>query len=323
MRSRLRFPLTMAMAMALSAVVTPVPASAGHGTNDTYYAGQYALHRIRGPHAWHISTGQNVPIAIIDTGVNYTHPDLAANMHPARFDFFSNDGDPWDANGHGTMVAGLAAAVANNGRGVAGTAPGAKIMAVRVGGQSAQDKTVSGSAVTQAMMWAADRGAKVINLSLGANLPVAPVPDWDVAALYAFAKGAVIVAAAGNSASPYCGTPAFDPFVICVGATNELDHRASFSNYGVGLDVVAPGVRTMTTLSNHGYGAPSGTSMASPVVAGMAAQLVSMGASNVLVPHILRRTAVDLGTPGWDPTYGWGRVDAYAAVLLCSDVCSP
>jgi subtilisin family serine protease len=195
---------------------------------------------------------------------------------------------------------------------------------------------ISGSAVTDGIMWAADHGANVINISLGGYLTaigdvgVPFISDWDVAVLYATARGALVVASAGNGVqnkvgypgSPACASPAFDPAALCVGATDEYDMPAGFTNYGVRIDVMAPGVGIWTT-SKFGFATPEqGTSLSSPMVAGVAALLMSMGATNVVAANILRATAKDLGNPGYDLTYGFGRVDAAAAVALCKQVCA-
>ena len=139
--------------------------------------------------------------------------------------------------------------------------------------------------------------------------------------IYAAAQGALVVAAAGNDATPFCGTPAFNPAVLCVGASDELDRLADFSNYFLRLDVVAPGTSIITTDKFGLYSATQGTSVASPYVAGVGALLMSMGATNFQAAQIIRSSAKDLGLPGYDNTYGFGRLDAKEAVELCKQVC--
>jgi subtilisin family serine protease len=133
--------------------------------------------------------------------------------------------------------------------------------------------------------------------------------------------GALVIASAGNSSTPICGFPAANPAVLCVGASDGLDGIADFSNYGVRLDVVAPGVGLWTTERAGLYTSFNGTSAAAPVVSGVAALLMSMGATNIQAAQIIRLTAKDLGLPGYDITYGFGRVDAKAAVDLCAQIC--
>ncbi len=182
----------------------------------------------------------------------------------------------------------------------------------RVGGQECDP-----DAVGEAIMWAADHGAHVINMSLGGLA----WPAQEAAVAYAFARGVLVVASAGNSTSPFCGFPAANPEAICVGASDQLDRLASFSSYAVRLDVVAPGVGIRTTARPFGYTNASGTSLSAPFVSGLGALLMSMGANNVLAGLIIRSSAKDLGLPGYDITYGWGRIDADAAVDMCKQLC--
>jgi len=331
----------IALLVAAAAGGWPSSASAASYPNDPFYARQWHLRRIGAPEAWKVSKGKGITIAILDTGVDRRHLDLAANMSPLQYDAVNgtNDGseictyDPPAKTRvcHGTSVAGVAAAVTNNGRGVAGVAPEAKIMSVRVSTKDAIDDT----AVLNGMMWAVDHGAKVINMSItaeiGTGLPfirTLPFPDpWNLGVLYAAAKGALITISAGNDGSALCGDPGENPAVLCVGASDSADQTTFFSNYGVRLDVVAPGLGIWTTsvsspYDTAGYYGPlAGTSFAAPLVAGIGAQLMSMGASNIQAANIIRATAKDLGLPGYDITYGFGRVNAAAAVNLCKQVC--
>lgn len=310
----------LAVAIVVGAVWSP-SAGAAAFPNDPGYARQWFLRRIGVQEAWKTTKGKGVNIAIVDTGIDYRHPDLRANILLKRqYDSINNDFDATDLQGHGTSVAGVAAAVANNKQGVAGVAPEAKLMAVRA------FSALEGAAIEdvgESVMWAADNGANVINLSLGGSTPLMATgnPGYDLSFPYAVAKGALVIAAAGNSADPFCGNPANTPAVLCVGATDSLDRLAGFSNYGLRLDVVAPGQGIYTTASPFGYSSSQGTSVASPVVAGLGALLMSMGANNVLAAVIIRASAKDLGLPGYDLTYGWGRVDAKAAVELCKQIC--
>jgi thermitase len=305
--------------IAISAVWTP-SAGAVAFPNDPEYSRQWFLRRIGIQDAWKTTKGKGATIAIVDTGIDYRHPDLRGNLlMKKQYDAINNDFDATDLHGHGTSVAGVAAAVTNNKTGIAGVAPESKLMAVRafsaLAGANPDD-------VGESIMWAADNGANVINLSLGASIPlIFTGSQEDVAIPYAVAKGALVVAASGNSGDPFCSNPASNPAAICVGATDSLDRLAGFSNYGLRLDVVAPGQGIYTTTAPYGYGSSSGTSLASPVVAGLGALLMSMGANNVLAGLIIRASAKDLGLPGYDLTYGWGRVDAKAAVEMCKQIC--
>jgi thermitase len=314
------------LVLALAAVATgwQTPGSAAVKTfkvNDPLFGRQWGLRRVGAPAAWQTTQGAGMTIAIVDTGVDRRHEDLAANfLIKKQYDAINNDFDAADLHGHGTSVAGVAAAVGNNRKGVTGVAPKAKIMPVRAFG------ALEGAApedVSDAVRWAADNGANVINLSLGAALPIDPfLTDLqEVSLIYAAIQGSLVVAAAGNSTSPFCSTPAFNPAVLCVGASDEYDRLADFSSYGLRLDVVAPGTSILSTDRFGFYTASQGTSVAAPIVSGVGALLMSMGASNVLAAQIIRSTAKDLGVPGYDVTYGFGRLDAKAAVEMCKQIC--
>lgn len=302
------------------ALWAPGPALALAKPNDPLYGRQWGLPRIGVMTAWQVTQGKGALIAILDTGVERDHPDLKANMSRNRgYDFVDRDRDPSEQHVHGTHVAGIAAGATNNKRGIAGVAPKAKILAVRVLNHAGWGTS---SDIAEAIMWAADQGADVINLSLGANIPIDPFdPTRETAIPYATAKGSLVVASAGNSATPYCGTPASNPAALCIGASNERDGIAKFSNYGVRIDLAAPGTNILSTFRFGGYAAFSGTSMSAPMVSGVGALLMSMGATNIEAAAILRASAKDLGLPGYDPTYGFGRLDAGAAVTLCRLVC--
>lgn len=280
--------------------------------NDTYYNLQWAHSKINSPSAWDVTTGKSdVTVAVIDTGVDYNHPDLAGKVIKGP-DYFNDDTDPMDDSGHGTHVAGIAAAVSNNGRGVAGVSWGSKILAIKalgwIGGYDFD--------IAQGIIYAADNGAKIINLSLGG-------PDYSQtlknAVDYAYSKGAVIVAATGNNDSSVL-YPAAYPNVIGVGATNENDVRTSpsdwgpgyGSNYGPEVDVVAPGNKIASTYLGNTYAYMSGTSMATPHVAGLAALILARNPSTnpSQVEEQIKNSAKDLGDSGRDDYYGFGRIDA-------------
>ncbi len=219
-----------------------------------------------------------IKIAIIDTGIDdfaSPHPDLAANVHPIGYDFIGLDADPTDAGayrGHGTHVAGIAAAAAN-GTGIAGVAYACKLIIVRVlDCAAANDCPGSYDAVADGIQYAADQGARVLNLSLGGR---DPSPTVRKAVQYAIARGCIVVAAAGNDSETTLSYPAAYPEVIAVGASDSLDQVPAFSNSGPGLDLVAPGTRILSTWPGPGYLRASGTSQATPLVAGVAAIVAS------------------------------------------------
>ena len=321
----------LVLALAAVAVGWPAPASAaGLKVNDPMFNRQWGLRRIGAPEAWKTTQGQGTIIAIVDTGVNSRHEDLGANfLKSKQYDAINDDFDATDLQGHGTSVAGVAAAVTNNRKGIAGAAPKAKIMAIRASSAITGFREAD---VADGIMWAADNGANVINLSLGGGgLVVGGVViepgEIEFATLYATARGALVVAAAGNGGAdkqgdPICSFPAASPAVLCVGASDELDRLADFSNYFLRLDVVAPGTGILSTEEKFGYYATyRGTSVAAPFVAGVGALLMSMGASNIQAAQIIRASAKDLGLPGYDNTYGFGRLDAKAAVEMCKQFC--
>ena len=279
--------------------------------NDPDWGKQYNLVAIRAPQGWDLSTGSSaVTIAIVDSGVDLSHPDLAGKL-VAGYDFVDNDTVPQDQYGHGTHVAGIAAASSNNNRGIAGVSWGAKIMPVRVlnafGGGTF-------SAVANGIIWATDHGAQVINLSLGGDVGS---PALKAAVDYALAKNMIVVAAAGNTGTTPLIYPAQYTGVIAVGATDSTNTRASFSDYGNELDLVAPGKSIYSLFPGNNYGYDTGTSMSAPHVAGLAAILLSIpGNPASAVEGQMESTALDLGSAGWDQFYGYGLIQMDAAIAL-------
>lgn len=276
--------------------------------NDPRYGEQWHLPSVSAPQAWDVTTGSStITIGVVDTGVDYTHPDLKDKC-VAGYNFVDRSSDPMDDNGHGTHVAGIAAAVGNNSVGVAGVDWKARILPVKV-----LDSQGSGydSDVAAGIRYAADHGAKVINLSLGS-------PDYSYtlaeAVRYAYNLGAVIVAASGNSGSSVNYPAAFDE-VIAVGALDSNDKLAYFSCRGPEIDLTAPGVSILSTIPGS-YGKMSGTSMASPVAAGCASLVLASGRgySPAQVKQALVDGAVDLGATGFDNDYGYGKINAYASL---------
>jgi len=276
-------------------------------TNDPSLPSEWHLPKIQAPTAWDYSGGSGVIVAVLDTGVDATHPDLAAAMVPG-WNWYDNNSNTADVYGHGTKVAGTVAAVGNNAQGVAGVAYQARIMPIRVTDTSGYGYW---SAMANGIMWAADNGARVANISFAQTCGSATIQS---AAQYMRNKGGVVVIAAGNTGGEI--TDAKIGEVTCVSATDSNDARASWSSYGAAVDVSAPGAGILTTTSGGGYASVSGTSFAAPVTAGVYALM--MAANKSLSPasldSILYTTAVDLGTTGYDLQYGSGRVDALAAV---------
>jgi thermitase len=279
--------------------------------NDPYWSYQYNLRAIRAPQGWDLSTGgRTATIAILDTGIDLNNPELAAKILQG-IDYVDGDNIPQDEHGHGTHVAGIAAAISNNSKGIAGVSWGAKILPVRV-----LDADGSGTYdnVASAIIWAADQGAQVLNLSLGG---LDNSDTLEEAVNYAISKGVIVVAAAGNYGDNSIFYPANYPGVIAVGATDEQNNRTYFSSYGKQLDLVAPGdsIISMDLWGDYTY--MSGTSMASPHVAGLAAILVSLpGNSSALVEHQMEASALDLGDKGWDQYFGNGLIQVDRAILM-------
>ncbi len=278
--------------------------------NDPYFPQMWNLAKIEAPAAWDISQGDpNVLIAVIDTGVTPTHPDLQGKV-VAGYDFANNDDDPADEHGHGTHVAGTAAAVTNNAIGIAGVGYNVRIMPVK-----ALDANGSGSHswIANAIIWATDNGASVINMSLGGPYTSSTLRQ---AVDYAWERGVVLVASAGNEATSNPLYPAAYENVIGVSATTQNDQRAAFSNYGSYISIAAPGVAIWSTVRSDSYQAWSGTSMAAPHVAGVAALLKSLHPDwdNVRIRQVIESSADDLGSSGWDSVYGHGRLNAYQAL---------
>lgn len=337
---------------------------------DEHWAEQWGMVKVAAPAGWDLAWGQaGDPIAIVDSGVQYLHADLRDQMwyNPGEsaldaatglrncntplasngvdddqngyvddcrgFDFVDFDNDPRDLFGHGTVVAGIAAAATNNPdpyvpggfEGVAGMARQAKIMALR--GLNAGG-TGTGFNLAEAIAYAAENGARVINLSFTFDPQTSPDSPHVLAVQRAVADaqaaGALVVAAAGNEAYNGIDYPAKLPGVLAVGASTPNDQRATaFSNYGARLDLLAPGVNIYTPLMstgnfNYGYynGTGNGTSFAAPHVAGVAALVrglrPDLGQADVYA--LLRRTADDLGATGFDPQTGWGRLNAARAL---------
>ena len=279
--------------------------------NDPYYSYLQAVNNgsMSIPESWDISQGSSsITVAVLDTGVNGSHPDLSGRILPDGYDFVNGDADPMDDNGHGTMCAGIIAADTDNSTGVAGTDWNCRILPIKV-----LDAAGSGyvSNIAAGIVYAADQGANVISMSLGgANYS----QTLQTAINYAYSRGVVIVAAAGNSnnAIQY---PAANDHVIAVGAVNAAGSKSAYSCYGAQLDVVAVGDNVTSTVNNS-YATGSGTSFAAPFVAALSALTLSVDPALTPdeVTRLIEESASDLGADGWDQYFGYGRVNFYTTL---------
>ena len=257
-----------------------------------------------------------VKVAVIDTGIYLNHPDLKDNIIPGK-DFIDNDNIPEDTSSefsHGTHVAGIIGAVANNSKGITGINWDISIMPIRVMGPQGgtSSKLISG------IRWAVNHNADIINLSLATMNNTNPPQALMEAVRYAHKKGVLLIGASGNNGANTISYPARFPEVISVGAINSSKYKASYSNYGSNLNLVAPGNNILSTnVSSKLYSFASGTSMAAPHVTGIAAILYSTGiTSSDRIKQLLLSTADDLGPPGVDPKYGAGLVNINRALKL-------
>lgn len=284
--------------------------------NDPYFGSAWHLPRINANTAWDKTQGTGVTVAILDSGVDGTHPDLSARM-VAGWNFYDNNSITTDVHGHGTGVAGAASASTNNSQGVSSVAGNASIMPVRIA-----DSTGAGyiSMIAQGVTWAADKGAKVINISYDRLWTFSSVVS---AAQYAKGKGSLVVIAASNNAMDE-GASA-QPYMIPVSAVDQNDVITTFSSWGNHVAVAAPGLNIWSTTRGGGYGAWWGTSVASPVTAGVVALMMSANPKllNTQIESLLYSTSADLGAAGRDKYYGYGRIDANAAVAAAIATSAP
>ncbi|MEB3222386.1 MAG: S8 family serine peptidase [Candidatus Sericytochromatia bacterium] len=278
---------------------------------------QWYLETMGVPSVWAAGRAtKSVTVAVVDTGVDLKHPDLQGKLVPG-WNAADPASPPQDGQGHGTMCAGLVGAVADNAIGIAGVAPNAKIMPVKVGN--------SASSVVDAMIWAADHADMItMSLSFKPNMSEYPtaVQTTKRAAEYVMSKGVPMVCSMGNTGSSSKNVPsAFAgnevPNLIAVGATDRNDKVTSFSTYGNWCSVSAPGAGIITTAMGGGYKAVDGTSFSTPLTAGVVALMLGAGVekSPEVIKKRLQATALDIGAPGYDDKAGAGRVDAAKAVL--------
>ena len=278
--------------------------------NDPFFSSkQWGPQKINAPAAWDITTGSpNAVVAVVDTGVESTHPDLSRNILPGT-NCTTESGTPL---AHGTHVAGIAAAIGNNGVGIAGISWAASILPIKV-------CTISGCAVSDiacGVVFGANFNPSmqvVENLSLGGPGYAQQLKD---AVDYALQHNVLVVASSGNDGKSTVLFPAGFPGVMAVGASTPTNNRATFSTYGTHLSVIAPGVDIYSTILGGGYGLMSGTSMAAPHVAGVASLILALspGLSPTQVRSQIERTATHLGSSTFDPQFGWGLVNAAEAL---------
>lgn len=287
------------------------------GPNDPQYSRQWAMPKINVQQGWSMTKANSgIIVAVLDSGVDVNHPDLKNRLVQG-----TNTVNPLksarDDDGHGTHIAGIIGAANNNGIGVTGIAgiPGVRIMPVKVFDSSGG----SDISISDGIIWAADHGAKVMNMSFGSYFRSDVLND---AIDYAYNKGIVMVAAAGNWASQDISYPAALSKVIAVSATDKNDQLADFSSYGPQIDISAPGKGIYSTYWDQYKGSTytelSGTSMASPMVAGLAALILAKNPklTSDEVRQIIEVSATDLGDSGWDTKYGHGRINAQKALSL-------
>ena len=278
--------------------------------NDTYWSLQWGPQKIRADWAWNTTTGNSsILVAVIDTGIDYNHPDLAANYVPLGFDWVNNDTDPMDDHGHGTHCAGIIAAALNNGMGIAGLAQ------VRIMAEKAFNAEGYGweDDIANAIIHAVEQGAKILSNSWGSYEDSYLIHE---VIRYAYNMGLLVAAAAGNEASDVEIYPAAYKEVIAVTATDSDDVSAGFTSFGDWVEIAAPGVDVLSTYLNGSYAWGTGTSMACPHVAGVVALVWSRfpSATRDWVRAQVRYSAEDLGDTGFDEYYGYGRINAENAV---------
>ena len=282
--------------------------------DDPLFGGQPHLDQISAPQAWNLSVGdESIPIAVVDTGVDATHHDLAAKV-VGGWNVLDDTPDSSDVAGHGTQVAGIAAAASNNATGVTGVAWKSPILAVRVTNDSGR---ATSRHIAAGIVWAAAHGARVINVSFA--------PLWSnrvvrAAAQTAFNRGSLVIISAGNGAGLTASAGYRE--ALFVGAIDSLNDAASFTDRGPFVDLAAPGVGIRTTQQPEDYGFATGTSFAAPIVSGVAALAWSVNreAPPAAITRILVDTTTDLGPSGKDSTFGAGAVNAAAAVAAATQL---
>jgi len=290
--------------------------------NDPYRSYQWNLDAVDAEGAWAYSTGSGATVAVLDTGVTSGSSDGIGNL-ATGYDFVNSDSDASDDNGHGTHVAGTIGAATDNAAGVAGLAYDATILPVKVLDQNGAGSI---SDIVSGMNYAVSQGAEVINMSIGGASYAA---SEATAVANAYSSGLFVAAASGNSGASSVEYPGGYSGAVAVGATDYNDARASYSNYGTALDIMAPGGDVTADDNGDGYADGvvqetydptwgfyfwEGTSMASPHVAAAAALLMASGATNTEAESYLADHATDMGSTGWDSTTGYGLIQPAAAL---------
>ena len=298
--------------------------------NDDNFSRQWAASAIKLPQAWRQTTGSDrVRVAVLDTGIDYNHPELADFIDKdSSYNFIDNNSDAMDYNNHGTHVAGIISAKGDNGNGTAGVMWESELMAVKVLGD---DGNGSEWSLAQGILYAAGlldnqprQTADIINLSLGMSDPNHVPKTLERAIERAAAEGIIIVAASGNNGSRGVIYPAAFPDVIAVGALEEngsdMPEVTSYSNYGPEIDVTAPGSLIYSTIADNKFGYMSGTSMATPHVSGLAGLMLSEGIRARDVRSLLQDTAIKLGNDDFSESYGYGMINSYKSVYQANKI---
>jgi thermitase len=274
--------------------------------NDPMLANQWGLISARFGGAWNDAKGGRAKVAIVDSGAYPNHPDIGRII--AQRDFVESDAVADDDNGHGTHVTGIAGALTDNGKGVAGGCFDCELLIAKVMGRIG---FTTDSRIVKGINWSVNQGADVMNLSLGGPGDSSVLK---MAVNRAYGQSVVLVAAAGNEGMNEPTYPAAYSNVIAVGATTTDGKLASFSTRGDWVDLVAPGTGILSTSKSGSYDRQSGTSMSAPFVSGLAGLLASQGLSANSIRQHMQSSARDLGPPGQDPYFGHGRIDADNAV---------
>lgn len=332
----MRLYLASLAAVALFALGATQPARAQTSyPNDPLFSTQWNLHNtgqgggtpgadLHALEAWGITKcSSSVTIGILDTGVDPSQPDLKGKVLPGAT-FIEGTTTSNDDNGHGTQMAGVAAAITNNGAGIAGVCPMGRILPVKVATAGGHTDDAQGDVrVAAGLRWAVDHGANVINFSLG----VLDIPAMRDAVDYAYRHNVLVVAASGNSGdnkSPYPG-PAYFPHVLAVGGTDNKDHRWPQSSYGMKDLVMAPATDVPATGRGDAYNTGCCTSVAAPQVTGVAALILSVRPGlrvEQLIGAIEKGADPIDGQTGWDPKVGYGRVNAYRSLQIAMKMVS-
>lgn len=284
--------------------------------NDPYYSSAWHILKLKISEVNDLSQGDGITIAILDSGVNSLHLDLAPNIASSGWNFYDNNSDTTDVYGHGTKVAGAAAAVSNNGLGVTSVTGKSRILPIRVTDLSGWGYF---SLIASGATYAIDHGARVANASFRGLAGSSTIQS---AGNYMKSKGGLLVVGSGNTG--VLESFSYTDSMIVAAATDSNDVRTSWSSYGNYVTVAAPGAGIWTTTSTGGYASVSGTSFSSPITAGVIALMMAANPllGSLQIESLLKSTALDLGTAGWDQYYGYGRVNPLAAVTAAKNAIS-